>query len=238
MADPKNGKGFTGFDDLVSDISKDLEEANAAADSQPTESQSHSQSPSQITSSSQASSPSQQAPGPTLTPSSVELPSSSGKGSGIKWVIGIIIILIAIAFWNAGTEKQKESSYVPRPEQVEKKDSRFIVNDNGTVLDKRTNLMWAAIDNGADIKWKDAKSYCEKYRGGGYKDWRMPTQDELENLYESKTYENMIKVTGWVRASETRGSKAAAFYFLNGRRYWGLKSFAENGRALPVRSVK
>ena len=47
------------------------------------------------------------------------------------------------------------------------RDGRFIAYDNGTVLDTKTKLMWAAKDNGDYINWEDAKSYCEKYRGGG-----------------------------------------------------------------------
>jgi len=69
------------------------------------------------------------------------------------------------------------------------KDGRFTAYDDGTVLDTRTGLMWAAKDNGADINWPNAKRYCENYRGGGYTDWRMPTQDELAGLYDSsKSY--------------------------------------------------
>jgi len=75
------------------------------------------------------------------------------------------------------------------------KDGRFIAYDDGTVLDTRTNLMWADKDNSSDINWQGAKSYCENYRGGGYSDWRMPTQDELAGLYdEGKTSKN--KLTG------------------------------------------
>jgi len=44
--------------------------------------------------------------------------------------------------------------------------------------------MWAAKDSGSDINWANAKSYCKNYRGGGYTDWRMPTQDELASLYD------------------------------------------------------
>jgi len=51
-------------------------------------------------------------------------------------------------------------------------------------MDMKTCLMWASEDNGYDIKWKDAKRYCENYRGGGYTDWRMPTIDELAGLYD------------------------------------------------------
>jgi hypothetical protein len=32
-----------------------------------------------------------------------------------------------------------------------RRDGRFIAYDNGTVLDTKTNLMWAAKDNGSDI---------------------------------------------------------------------------------------
>ncbi len=42
---------------------------------------------------------------------------------------------------------------------------RFIAYDNGTAVHTKTNLMWAAKDNGSDINWAGAKSYCEHYRG-------------------------------------------------------------------------
>lgn len=41
---------------------------------------------------------------------------------------------------------------------------RFIVHhSNGTVLDTKTNLMWAGTDNGSDVSWTAAKSYCENF---------------------------------------------------------------------------
>ena len=129
-------------------------------------------------------------------------------------------------------------------------DDRFTAYDDGTVLDTRTGLMWMAKDNGADINWKGAKSYCENYRGGGYTDWRTPTQDELAGLYnEAKTYRSargydvhlteLIRLTCFVLwASETRGSEAAMFTFTYGQRLWNPTSDSVNGRALPVRSDK
>jgi hypothetical protein len=126
------------------------------------------------------------------------------------------------------------------------RDGRFIAYDNGTVSDTRTNLMWAAKDNGADIDWPSAKSYCENYRGGGYTDWRMPTQDELAGLYDSAvTGKNDYKLTNLIElteccpwASETRGSDAALFNFNYGVRYWDYQSPDFPARALPVRSGK
>ena len=50
--------------------------------------------------------------------------------------------------------------------------------------------MWASRDSGRDVTWQGAKEYCENYRGGGYTDWRMPTYEELEGLFDTdKSYE-------------------------------------------------
>jgi hypothetical protein len=131
------------------------------------------------------------------------------------------------------------------------KDGRFTAYDDGTVLDTRTNLMWAGKDNGADIDWKKAKSYCENYRGGGYTDWRMPTQDELSGLYDEDKSQKvecgsipnhiatgLINLTcWWVWSSETRGPDAAGFDFDFGTRGWRHQS-GGGFRALPVRSGK
>jgi hypothetical protein len=135
------------------------------------------------------------------------------------------------------------------------RDGRFIAYDNGTVLDTRTNLMWAAKDNGSNINWANAKSYCENYRGGGFSDWRLPTQDELAELYDkgigytpvcaASGDTDKVKLTNlitlscwWGWASETRSSEAAFLNFGNGNRYWLHQSDARTRRALPVRSGK
>jgi len=71
-----------------------------------------------------------------------------------------------------------------QPKEIDR-DFPFTAYDNRTVLDTESGLMWAAKDNGGDINWENAKSYCENYRGGGYTDWRMPTQKELVGLYDA-----------------------------------------------------
>lgn len=115
---------------------------------------------------------------------------------------------------------------------------RFVNNGNGTVTDTQTGLMWANRDNGSDINWYNAKSYCAGYSGGGKSGWRMPTIDELHQLYNSGAYGSVINKTGdFVWASETRGSEAAFFNFSSGNRHWSLKlSESSADRALPVRS--
>lgn len=127
-------------------------------------------------------------------------------------------------------------------------DGRFIAYDDGTVLDTQTNLLWAAKDNGKNINWTDAKFYCENFNGGGYKDWRMPTKDELKGLYNKLIFGNnghhltkLITLTesfGW--ASDVQGSKAAYVSFDYNDASWGWDSISHKSRSrtLPVRYGK
>jgi len=126
------------------------------------------------------------------------------------------------------------------------KDGRFIAHDNGTVLDTSTNLMWAAKDNGSDINWTNAKSYCRNYRAGGYTDWRMPTQTELAGLYDGSIKgHNGYKLTTLITltaccpwTSDVIRSNAICVNFINDGRRLTPQSTASGARALPVRSGK
>ena len=132
------------------------------------------------------------------------------------------------------------------------RDGRFIVYNDGTVLDAQTNLMWAVKDSGLDTNWQGAASYCRNYRGGGYTDWRMPTQNELAKLYDGSKSRpgscsggfdihvatELIDITCFdLWASETNGPHAAYFVFSSGLRAWDDQFFGSH-RALPVRSGK
>lgn len=124
-------------------------------------------------------------------------------------------------------------------------DGRFVAFVDDTVLDIRTNLLWAARDNGKHVNWDEAKSYCENYRGGGYTDWRMPTNNELAGLYIGKKNKNnhlteLIDLRSYAAwSSDTKSSKAAIYLFDQGLQGWIIKSGdGYDFRALPVRSVK
>ena len=65
------------------------------------------------------------------------------------------------------TQVAKEGKEIAR-------EGRFIAYGNGTVLDTKTGLMWAAKDDGKGMDEQDARAYFENYRAGGYTDWRMP----------------------------------------------------------------
>lgn len=120
-----------------------------------------------------------------------------------------------------------------------KNGERFKI-DKTTVTDTRTGLMWAAGDNGADIK-----AYCENYTGGGYDDWRLPTQEELATLFDLEAYKSSgysivasIQLTGccpW--ASDRKDARVASFDFEYGNPDWGHPMSTIYARALPVRDT-
>lgn len=137
---------------------------------------------------------------------------------------------------------EKETKILSEPVTI-----RFMDSKSEVILDTKTNLLWAVEDNAKLVDWMGAKSYCENYRAAGYADWRMPTMDEITDLFKGLIKNNKvyyiipdITVTGncmWV--SDTNGSDAAFFDNESGYRGWKWKSNVYPGnRVLPVRSAK
>lgn len=77
--------------------------------------------------------------------------------------------------------------------------------------------------------WDEAKEWVESLGDG----WRMPTVDELKQLYE--TDPNITSKYIW--SCETTGSSSAwYFYFSSGYEYWGNRSYSNRTRGFAVRS--
>lgn len=148
---------------------------------------------------------------------------------------------VSLAYEKQQQLNPSDSSIVTNPSS----DEKFIAYENGTVLDKKANLMWASKDNGANINWERAKSYCESYNGGGYTDWRMPTLNELAGLYDKSKEQrygyhltDLIQITHALQwSANTNGSDAAAFYFLDGDTIWTIQSNSSY-KVIPVRNAK
>ena len=173
---------------------------------------------------------------------------SKEKGHVMKRLIIVIISIFAITamITSSGFSGEKKETV----KEIEK-DGHFIAYDNGTVKDTKTGLIWAAKGNGKDINWKDAKAYCENYRAGGYDDWRMPTIEELQGLYdENKGYRvdchktanvrltQLIQLSCffvWAAKIKEDGSRALLISFRNGREYWHPPVLGMDRRVLPVR---
>ena len=66
-------------------------------------------------------------------------------------------------------------------------------NDNGTITDKATGLMWMKIDSGqlkagnnkdGKLNWQAALKWAEDLSYAGYSDWRLPNAKELQGIVD------------------------------------------------------
>lgn len=106
----------------------------------------------------------------------------------------------------------------------------------------RGPLTWAPADNGTDVTWHEAKTYCEGLTLAGHDDWRLPAIEELEELFDpgsSAEYKVAppIQLTTCCPWSSTASSSFSAwyFYFNQGKRGSDRLGISMLARALCVR---
>jgi hypothetical protein len=58
----------------------------------------------------------------------------------------------------------------------------------GYWVDPSNGLIWAAKDNGKDITWGKAMKFCRDLSLAGYSDWRLPSIDELQGIYDGSGF--------------------------------------------------
>ena len=61
---------------------------------------------------------------------------------------------------------------------------RFTDNNDDTVTDNLTNLMWTKVANlvNSKMSWQDALDFITKINTGNHTDWRLPSRKEIESL--------------------------------------------------------
>jgi hypothetical protein len=118
--------------------------------------------------------------------------------------------------------------------------------------DPDTGLTWTKADNGSDVDWKQATTYCSNLRLGGFSDWRQPTIDELQGIYDPSVdvpgrdpdgnvvpwhAKGNLKFSGWPWSSSLDKNTKFAWYFAfkSGKRLIDRLDSSKNGRALCVR---
>ncbi|HXK52070.1 MAG TPA: DUF1566 domain-containing protein [Caldisericia bacterium] len=62
--------------------------------------------------------------------------------------------------------------------------NQLISNEDGTITDLSTGLMWQMADDGTTRNWKEALSYAENLSLAGYEDWRLPSAKELQSIID------------------------------------------------------
>ena len=117
-----------------------------------------------------------------------------------------------------------------RQEEAAAKRQRQLEPPHQAWTDPSTGLMWTEKDNGFDVNWNEAVSYCQNLSLGGYSDWRLAAIDELaaiHDLSKSEKFEDYnntyhikggIKLSGGVIWSGTPSSPTGAYalYFHSG----------------------
>ncbi len=73
--------------------------------------------------------------------------------------------------------------------------AEFVRDDRiGVVIDERDGLMWQDDPSAAAVKltWREAGGYCSALNLGGYREWRLPTADELDALADEERFKHGI----------------------------------------------
>ena len=138
--------------------------------------------------------------------------------------------------------------------------SRSLAPVSPTVwTDAQTNLMWAGKDNGADVTREQAIDYCRNLSLAGHHDWRLPTIDELQTLYDTgvsiggtwgptRSVYWHVKGNLHLSGGETAGNltwltdqtpagEEQSFDFSFGRRNYDPVAFGADHRALCMRDA-
>jgi Protein of unknown function (DUF1566) len=135
--------------------------------------------------------------------------------------------------------------------------ARFTDNNNGTITDSKTNLMWKKTDSFQDTKkwknWFTGHEYMQIVnleRFGGFEDWRFPYEEEAYSLFElDKTsqdkYGDDIYLdpvfepggAGVTWTEDTKDSSALIIQYEDGMKVWPSQYANLNMAVRLVRSL-
>ena len=83
-------------------------------------------------------------------------------------------------------------------------DTSFVLNGDGTAIDKTTGLMWMRCSLGQEwdgktcsgtaaiLPWTDGLIAASGYDFAGYADWRLPNKNELESIVDGSCFSPSI----------------------------------------------
>ena len=110
-------------------------------------------------------------------------------------------------------------------------------------------LTWTTKDSGVgSVTWHEAGAYCRALETGGFKDWRLPSIDDLARMYDGTLPEKTLRIraplelskgTWWIWSGTQDASDPSQAWnlaFHTGKRYSvGLAYRRDQGRVLCVR---
>ena len=128
----------------------------------------------------------------------------------------------------------------------------FIDNEDGTITDSSSDLMWSTEINGP-MTWKEALAYCQNMTKAGHNDWRLPNKNELlsivdytrlyptdaaavDPIFSESADPELLRLQYWTSTTYfTNPENAYTIDFSNGACFSNNKIFAEN---IMVRAVR
>lgn len=177
-------------------------------------------------------------------------PAERKKGRGMFGklsvaIAGVITLAIVISFF---TESDQTTDLMIQPE------AEMLVSgtDNAAPASLSTykiaGLTWTTNDRKKDIDWNAAYDYCENLKinnAEGYSDWRLPTINELELIYDPDDVDAFDKkimrpfhngvTSNYIWSSEKDTSSAVfAFNFIDGSEVSLAVNFDEGAHGLCV----
>ena len=137
--------------------------------------------------------------------------SSSSSGSSAYWIYFRYT-------GNVGESPKGNNAYVRAVRGEGDWNQGLIDNNDGTVTDPTTGLMWQKGSSPARYVWEDALVYAENLSLAGYDDWRLPNRNELHSLVD---YSQENPAIDPLLADDTKSS-------WGGPRYWSSTTNAEH----------
>jgi hypothetical protein len=122
-------------------------------------------------------------------------------------------------------------------------DNRYIDNNNGTVTDRKTTLVWKQCSEGqsgaacavgvtVSMDWQSALQTASNSTFAGFTDWRLPNVNELQSLLERGCYSpaiNELRFPGPINsnyywsatsaASDSRNAWVVGFFYGDADRF-------------------
>ncbi len=121
--------------------------------------------------------------------------------------------------------------------------NNFVDNEDGTISDLATGLMWQQADDGQTRNWAESLEYAESSDYAGYSDWRLPNAKELQSIvdYNNSMQENrkaaISDLFSLTEIIDAKGDSNYGFYWtstthLDGRNIYDSAAYVCFGEAL------
>ena len=120
------------------------------------------------------------------------------------------------------------------PEEIKAKEE-ILQTYGGVIVSQQSNHgLVVANSDLVNMKWDDAIICCKELKLNGFDDWRLPTKEELNILYQNKNIiESFENVIYW-SSTEDNNNSAWCQSFKKGKQYNFYKS--ESNMVIAVRS--